>query len=95
MFQKPPGEFDIHQVEEIYTKILTMLMAEGHTNSLSGFVYIFAANEMIGELIHRKLLDSGVSLEQIQSLKETAEKAGMDMVAKASGMYITEKDGEA
>ena len=95
MWKKPENEFDIHKVEEIYTKILSMLMAEGHTNSLAGFVYIFAANQMIGELVHRKLLDSGVSLDKIRGLRETAEKAGIDMIAKASGMYVTEKDGEA
>jgi|TARA_B100000073_G_scaffold340805_1_gene341151 hypothetical protein len=95
MFEKPPGQFDIHKVEEIYTRILSMLMSEGYTQSLSGFVYIFAANAMIGELIQRKLLDSEISLEQIEDLKKTAEKAGMDMIAKASGMYVTEKDGEA
>jgi len=95
MWKKPENEFDIHKVEEVYTKILSILMAEGHTDSLAGFVYIFAANQMIGELMHRKLLDSGVSHDQIRGLKETAEKAGMDMIAKASGLYITEKDGEA
>jgi len=95
MFEKPPSEFDIRKVEEIYTKILTMLMADGHTSSLAGFIYIFAANEMISELIHRKLLDSGITLDQINNLREAAEKAGMDMVAQASGLYVTEKDGEA
>jgi hypothetical protein len=95
MFGRPEGEFDIRKVEEIYSKILSMLMAEGHTNSLAGFVYIFAANQMIGELVHRKILDSGVSHDQIRGLRETAEKAGIDMIAKASGLYVTEKDGEA
>tara|TARA_Y100001937_G_scaffold120813_1_gene178588 strand:+ start:2429 stop:2716 length:288 start_codon:yes stop_codon:yes gene_type:complete len=95
MFERPPGEFDIHKVEEIYTKILTLLMEQGYTKNLSGFVYIFAANAMVSELIQRKLLDSQITLEQLEDLKKTAERAGMDMVARASGLYVTEKDGEA
>ena len=91
----PNKSFDIEKVEEIYTEFLTHMMAKGYTRSLEGYIYIYAAIEMINQLIHRKMLDIGLSHEQLDSLKKTAEKAGMDMVARASGLYITEKDGEA
>ena len=72
---KNPPEFDIHKVEEIYTRVLSMLMAEGYASSLHGFIYIYAANQMIGELIQKKLLDSDITLSQIHNLKKAAEKA--------------------
>jgi hypothetical protein len=87
--------FDIDKVEEIYTEFLSQMMKKGHTTNIEGYIYIYAAVEMIHQLIHRKMLDIGLSHDQLDSLKKTAERAGMDMVARASGLYITEKDGEA
>ena len=87
--------FDIDKIEEIYTEFLSSMIAKGYTKTLQGYIYIFAATEMISLLIQKKLVDLGVTHEQIASLRKTSEKVGLDMIAQAKGQYVSKDDGEA
>lgn len=88
-------DIDIEKIEEIYTNFLTEMISKGYTNSIQGYIYIFAAAQMISLLIHRKLLDIGLTHEQLASLKKTSEKVGLDVIAQAKGQYVSKDDGEA
>ena len=87
--------FDIDKIEEIYTEFLSSMIAKGYTKTLQGYIYIFAAVEMISLLIQKKLVDLGVTHEQIASLRKTSEKVGLDMISQAKGQYVSKDDGEA
>ena len=79
---------------DYYTKSMEGAIKENWVDTVESLLALYTSIHMSSVLIHRKLLDSGISFKEIEVTRKVGEALGENVVDEATGVFRVKADNE-